>query len=151
MALNISRSSPFNDTTPLDSQQAGDSPSGELEMAKRLVRSRFLAAPRIRMDVTETEKAYTVKAEIPGARKENIKIAINGNQVSISAETQNDTHEERGEALVRSERYYGRRYRSFAFASDVDDAKADARYQDGVLELILPKKKAVAPRNVVVN
>lgn len=97
--------------------------------------------PRIKMDVSETDQAYTVKAEIPGVKKEDIKVDIEGNQVSISAETKKETEEKKGETVVRSERYYGQQFRSFTLGSEIDDAKAEAKYRDGVLELTLPKKK----------
>ncbi len=98
------------------------------------------AEPRIKMDVAETDTDYTVKAEIPGVKKEDIKVEIEGNQVSISAETQKETEEKKGETVVRSERYYGKQYRRFTLAHEVDEEKAQAKYQDGVLELNLPKK-----------
>ena len=150
MALNLSRFNPFSDITHIDVQQNSRAAPTEIKSGQR-EQPEFSAAPRIKMDVTETEKAYTVKAEIPGARKENIKISINGNQVSISAETRNDIQEKRGESLVRGERYYGHQYRCFALASAVDDTKADARYQNGVLELILPKKTAATSKNLVIH
>ena len=94
----------------------------------------------IKIDVSESDDKYTVKADIPGVRKEDIKVAVDGNQVSISAEVQSESEEKKGEAVVRRERYYGQQYRRFALAHDIDDSKAVARYQNGVLELELPKK-----------
>lgn len=94
----------------------------------------------IRIDVSETDSAYKVKADIPGVSKEDIKVAVDGNQVSISAEVKRESEEKNGESVVRRERYYGQQYRSFALAQDIDDAKATARYENGVLELDLPKK-----------
>lgn len=96
--------------------------------------------PTIRMDVSETPEAYTVKADIPGMKKEDIKVAIEGNQVSISAESRSEKEEKEGETVVRSERSYGRQSRSFTLASEIDDAQASARYENGVLELSLPKR-----------
>lgn len=107
--------------------------------------------PRIKMDVTETDRAYTVKAEIPGVKKEDIKIDIDGNQVSISAETRHESEQKEGESVVRSERYYGQQYRSFTLAHEVNDAEAAAKYQDGVLELTLPKKQRSSSKKVVVS
>lgn len=97
--------------------------------------------PRIKMDVTESDQAYTVKAEIPGVKKEDIKVDIEGNQVSISAEARKESEEKKGDAVVRSERYYGKQFRSFTLGADIDEAKSEATYRDGVLELTLPKKK----------
>lgn len=98
------------------------------------------AEPRIKMDVSETDNGYLVKAEIPGVKKEDIKVAIEGNQVSISAEMKKEKEEKQGETVVRSERYYGQQSRSFTLANEIDDTQAVAKYQDGVLELTLPKK-----------
>jgi HSP20 family protein len=92
------------------------------------------------MDVSETPEAYTVKADIPGMKKEDIKVSIEGNQVSISAESRSEKEEKEGETVVRSERSYGRQSRSFTLGSEIDDAKANARYENGVLELTLPKR-----------
>ena len=96
-------------------------------------------APRIRMDVTESDQAYKVKAELPGAKKEDIKVNIDGNQVSISAETRSESEQDTGTAIW-SERSWGQFYRSFTLPQPVDDAQAHAEFKDGVLELELPKK-----------
>lgn len=109
------------------------------------------AAPVIKMDVSETDQAYTIKAEMPGVNKEDIKVDVNGNQVSISAEIKKETEEKEGSKVIRSERYYGQQYRSFTLAQEVDDAKADAKYQDGVLVLSLPKKTGAAPKKLTVH
>ncbi len=106
------------------------------------------AAPELRMDVTEDEKAYHVKAEIPGVSKEDIRVEIDGNNVAISAEVKKEKEEKKGETIVCSERYYGRQYRSFTLRHEVDEAKAEAKYENGVLELTLPKSQA-APTKVL--
>ena len=111
------------------------------------VTSRDVVAP-IRMDVSENENAYIVHAEMPGVRKENIKIEIDGNEVSISAETKNENDVKDGERVLRSERYYGKVSRSFTLTQEVDEAAASAKYDNGVLELALPKK-AVAKAKLV--
>ncbi len=98
-------------------------------------------APRMRMDVSETDKAYLVKAEIPGVQKEDIKVAVNGNQVSLSAEIKDEQQAGANKTgALRSERYYGQLQRSFTLPQDVDDEQAEARYENGVLHLTLPKK-----------
>lgn len=102
----------------------------------------------IRMDVSEAENAYLVHAEIPGVKKEDIKIEIDGNEVSISAETKNGKDVKDGERMLRSERYYGKVSRSFTLALEVDEAAASAKYENGVLELALPKK-AVAKAKLI--
>lgn len=102
----------------------------------------------IRMDVSEKDNAYVVHAEMPGIKKEDIKIEIDGNDVSISAETKNEKAIKDGERVLRSERYYGKVSRSFTLANEVDEAAASAKYENGVLELALPKK-AVAKAKLV--
>jgi len=100
--------------------------------------------PQIRMDVTEDDRGYLVKAEIPGVRKEDIKVAIEGSRVTIQAEARKEKEEKKGETILRSERYYGSQYRGFTLAQDIDQGHAEARYENGILTLALPKK---APRS----
>jgi HSP20 family protein len=106
---------------------------------------------RIKMDVKEDDKAYTVHAEIPGVKKEDINVAIDGNQVSISAEVKTEKEDKQGEKVLRTERYYGRVYRAFALAQDVDQENAKAKYDSGVLELVLPKRAASTTRKLAVQ
>lgn len=106
---------------------------------------------QIRMDVSEDDKAYKVLAEIPGVKKEDIHVSIDGNQVSISAEVKNEKEVKEGERLLRSERYFGSAARSFSLAQDVDESAAQAKYADGVLELTLPKKAVAASKRLVIQ
>lgn len=111
------------------------------------VTSRDVVVP-IRMDVSEQENAYVVHAEMPGVKKDDIKIEIDGNEVSISAEAKNEKEVKEGERVIRSERYYGKVSRSFTLANEVDENAASAKFENGVLELALPKK-AVAKAKLV--
>ena len=111
----------------------------------------FDAKPLIKLDVSETEQAYSVKAELPGMKKDDIKVDIDGNRVTISAEIKRESEQKEGHTVVRSERYVGQQYRSFTLEQDVDDSKAVAKYQDGVLELTLPKKPNNGAKKLVVN
>jgi len=106
---------------------------------------------QIKMDVKENDNAYTVHADIPGVKKEDIHVSIEGNQVSISAESKMEKEEKKGEKVLRSERYYGKVARSFTLAHDVDDAKAQAKYSDGVLELTLPKKATTSAKKLAIQ
>jgi HSP20 family protein len=106
---------------------------------------------RIRMDVKEDDKAYVVHAEIPGVKKEDIQVSIEGNQVAISAEVKRQKEEKQAEKTLRTERYYGKVYRAFSLAQDVDQEQAQARYENGVLELTLPKRAASATRKLTVQ
>lgn len=107
--------------------------------------------PEIKMDVSEDDKSYTVRAEIPGVRKDDIKVAVDGNQVSISAEVKKEKEEKEGKKVIRSERYYGKVYRSFSLAQEVDQNATKAKYSDGVLELTLPKKPGTAGKEIAVS
>jgi HSP20 family protein len=106
---------------------------------------------QIKMDLKEDDKAYTVHADIPGVKKEDIHVSIEGNQVSISAETKVEKEEKKGEKVLRSERYVGKVARTFTLAHDVDEAGAQAKYSDGVLELTLPKKAVTAARKLAIQ
>ncbi len=108
-------------------------------------------AQAIRIDVAEDAAAYTVHAEIPGVRKEDIHVTIDDDQVSISAETRKEREVKEGERVLRAERHYGKVYRAFTLGQAVDDGKAVAKYADGVLELTLPKKAAVTAKRLSIN
>ena len=96
--------------------------------------------PQMRLDLTEDEKNFFVKADIPGVKKEDIKVSVDGNQVSVSAEIKQEKEEKEGSKVIRSERYYGSVARSFTLGDNVDSSAALAKYEDGVLQLTLPKK-----------
>ena len=106
---------------------------------------------QIRMDVKEDDKVYTVHAEIPGVKKEDIHVSIDGNQISVSAEVKQEKEVKEGEKLLRSERYYGKVSRSFTLGNDIDEAAAQARYDNGVLELTLPKKAATKAKRLEIR
>ena len=106
---------------------------------------------QIKMDVREDDKGYTVHADIPGVKKEVIHVTIDGNQVSISAESRQEKEIKEGEKVLRAERYFGKASRTFSVASDIDETNAQARYADGVLELTLPKKIAATSKKLVIN
>jgi HSP20 family protein len=96
--------------------------------------------PSIKMDVKDQGDNYLVHAELPGVNKEDIHVIVDGNQVSISAESKQEKEVKEGERILRSERYFGKVSRSFQLEQDIDDGKADAKFTDGVLELTLPKR-----------
>ena len=107
--------------------------------------------PKIKLEVQEDENAYTIHAEVPGAKKDDIKVTVDGNQVSISAEIKRESEKKEKGRVVHSERYYGNVYRSFALDSAVDEGKGSASYKDGVLELVLPKKNVGGPTKLTVS
>lgn len=111
---------------------------------------RLLDENAVRLDVTETEQSYVVKAEMPGIKKENIKVSVQGDQVTISGES--DTEQDRSEGnFVYRERYHGSQFRSFTLPQSVDEENATANCHDGVLELVLPKRGGSGARQLTVQ
>lgn len=135
---NITRLDPFDDlfrgffVRPVDMNQPATTPS-------------------IRMDVTEQPKAFVVHAELPGVKKEDIHVHVEGNQVSITAEVKQEKEIREGDRILRSERYFGQVARSFQLAQDIDETQANAKFSDGVLELTLPKKAASASKRLTIE
>ena len=113
--------------------------------------ARTQQAPSIKMDVKEQGDDYLVHAELPGVRKEDIHVVVDGNQVSISAEVKQEKEVKEGERVLRSERYFGKVTRSFQLGQEIDDAKAAAKFNDGVLELTLPKRAASPNKRLTVE
>lgn len=140
MANNLTRFDPFGELARFDAFRgfedllknfSGSSLSGDVQ-----------GEARIRLDVSETDNAYAVRAEMPGVKKDDVKITIDGNKVSIRAESRSEREQKEGETVLRRERFYGVQSRSFALANEIDDASATAKYEDGILILHLPKKTA---------
>ena len=106
---------------------------------------------KMKLDVEEDDKAYTVHAEIPGVRKEDIQVDVDGGQVSIRAEVKKEKEEKKGEKVIHSERYYGVVSRSFSLPVEVDEKGTVAKYKDGVLDLTLPKKAGNGSKRINVQ
>jgi HSP20 family protein len=104
-----------------------------------------------RLDISENEKAFEVQAELPGVKKEDVKVAIDGQRVSIEAECQQANEQREGEQLVYSERSTRRYQRSFTLPTEVDDAGAEAKLENGVLMLTLPKKQGGAAKRLTIQ
>ena len=110
------------------------------------------ATPRsFSIDVAETENGYVVEAELPGVAKDEIHVAIEGNQVTIAAEIKRRGDAAEGSRVLRNERYYGNVYRSFALPVELDEAASEAKYENGLLTLTLVKKPAVAGRKLTIQ
>ena len=108
------------------------------------------ALPRMKVDVQEKNGAYVVTAELPGVKKEDIHVTIDGAQVSVTAEIKREKAE-KDERVLHSERVYGQVARSFTLPQEVDEAGAQARFESGVLQLTLPKKQAAARRQISIQ
>jgi HSP20 family protein len=146
MATSITRYDPFSELARLDPFRNLDEALNQSLMAPRLRTTGMTP----RMDVSETDQAYIVKAEVPGVKKEDIKVNIDGNQVSITAQTQQEA-EEKNDNMLCTERSWGQYYRSFTLPQPVDDAQAKAEYHDGILELTLPKKTGGTAKTLTIH
>ncbi len=105
----------------------------------------------IRIDVTESDNAYLIHADIPGVAKEDVQVAIEGDQVTISADVKRASEPVEGSRVLRSERYAGRYYRSFVLPVELDEAASSAKFDQGVLELTLAKKAVAAARRLTIQ
>ena len=104
----------------------------------------------MRVDVRESAASYTVFAELPGVKKDEIQVEIEGDEVAITAETRR--HEAAaGDAWLYAERRFGKRQRRFVVPQEIDEANAQARFVDGVLELTLPKQAPQASKRIEVR
>ena len=148
MASNLMRFDPFAEVARLDPFRSIDDIFRDFSMMPTM--RGVESAPRIRIDVSETDKDYLVKADIPGVKKEDIKVSVEGNQVSVSAEVKEEK-EASGAGMLRSERYYGQEYRTFTLPQEVDDQKAEAKYENGVLQLTLPKKPGTGGKQLSIQ
>jgi len=109
------------------------------------------ALPRAKVDVAEKNGAYVVSAELPGVRKEDIHVSIDGAEVTLEAEVKREKEASKEERVLHTERLYGKVTRSFTLPQEVDEAKAEAKFRDGVLELTLPKKAAAQRKQVTIQ
>lgn len=107
--------------------------------------------PRISVDLDESDGNYVLKAEVPGVRKEDIEVRVDGNQVTINAEVKKETEEKQGGRVLRSERYHGRSSRTLWLDCSVDEGKATAKYENGVLQLTLPKSATSSAKRLSIS
>lgn len=120
-------------------------------MMRPLLRGGMEVEPQIKMDVKEADGKYVVNAEIPGVNKDDIHVTVDGNRVSISAEIKQEKETKEGERVIRCERHYGMASRSFTLSDEVDQSKVEAKYNNGVLELTLPKKPGSTRREISIS
>jgi len=105
----------------------------------------------VKVDVAENNGAYTVTAELPGVKKDDIQVTIDGAEVTLTAEVKREKEVTQDERVLHTERVFGKVTRSFTLPQEVDEAKAEAKFRDGVLELTLPKKAAAARKQVTIQ
>jgi HSP20 family protein len=110
----------------------------------------FATAWSFPVDVKETADSVVVKAELPGMEKDDIKVHFVNNQLTIQGERKQEAREE-GERFLKIERSYGSFYRAFTLDVPVKADEIKANYKNGVLEIIIPKKEEVKPREIQVE
>jgi HSP20 family protein len=143
---NVTRFDPFNDLVedlfkgylvrPLGFEGRGDA---------------GVQLPRAKVDVAEKNGAYLVTAELPGVKKEDIHVSIDGAQVTLEAEVKREKEANKDERVLHTERVFGKVSRSLTLPQEVDEAKAEAKFRDGVLELTLPKKTAAQRKQISIQ
>ena len=107
--------------------------------------------PRMKVEVAEKNGAYIVSAELPGVKKEDINVTIDGAQVTLSAEVKREKEASENDRLLHTERSFGKVSRSFTLPQELDEAKVEAKFRDGVLELALPKKAAAQRKQIAIQ
>lgn len=142
---NLTRYDPF----PLD--PVSDLFQGFFRPLRGMVSTDEADLAAVKIDVTENNEGYTVKAELPGVDKNDIDVQIDGNLVSINAKVERNKELKEGDRVVRRERYAGSFSSSFKLGSSIDESKATAQYRDGVLSLTLPKLKRAESKRLPVN
>jgi HSP20 family protein len=103
------------------------------------------------LDVSESDSAYTVKLDLPGVAKEDVKVAVDGRRVTVEAQTKREDEKKEGDRVVYRERAVSSYARSFTLPSDVSQSDASAKLDNGVLTLTLPKRQAVLAKRITVN
>ncbi|HMO46959.1 MAG TPA: Hsp20/alpha crystallin family protein [Rubrivivax sp.] len=103
------------------------------------------------LDVSESESAYTVKLDLPGVAKEDVKVSIDGRRVSVEAQTRKDEEKKEGDRVVYRERSVSSFARSFTLAAEVDQAASNAKLDNGVLTLTLAKRGSPAVSRISVD
>lgn len=109
------------------------------------------SALQARLDVIEKSDRYEAFVEMPGVNKDDIEVRIDGARVSVSAEVKAGQPLQEGERVVYSERFATRWGRSFELPAEVDDEKAEAAYENGVLRLTLPRKQETLPKRLAIK
>jgi HSP20 family protein len=103
------------------------------------------------LDVSESDRSYTVRLEMPGVAKEDVKVSIDGRQVSVQAQSQRDDEKKEGDRVVYRERSVSSYARTFTLPLEVDQAEAGAKLEHGVLTLTLPKRGSRAGAQLTVS
>jgi HSP20 family protein len=106
---------------------------------------------RARMDVIDKGERFEVKVDLPGAKKEDIEVSVEGNRVSICAKMKEEKEVKEGDRVLHSERSFTSYARTFELPVEVSDAGSEAAYENGVLTLTLPKRASTTTKRLTVH
>jgi HSP20 family protein len=109
------------------------------------------AVERALMDVVDKGDHFEVKIDMPGVKKEDIEVSIEGPRVAIRAEARSTKEEKEGDRVLHTERFAAMYTRSFELPANVSDAGSEAHYEDGVLTLMLPKRQPLASKKLTIS
>jgi HSP20 family protein len=104
-----------------------------------------------KVDVAESDSSFTITADLPGVKKEDINVSVDRGTVMISAKLERASEVKEGDRVIRQERYSGSMQRAFTLDGNIDTKKIDASFQDGVLRLVLPKKESSTQQRITVR
>jgi len=107
--------------------------------------------PRMKVEVAEKNGTYVVTAELPGVKKEDINVTIDGAQLTLAAEVKREKEATENDRLLHTERTFGKVSRTFTLPQELDESKVEAKFRDGVLELALPKKAAAQRKQITIQ
>ena len=113
----------------------------------RLLPETHVEGNLLAVDIRENDKSFTLKADFPGLKKEEIKVSVDNNVLTLSAEHNEEKEEKEKGKVIRQERRYGSYTRSFSLGSDLDEKAISASFADGVLTLEIPKAAAHVPQS----
>ncbi|MCW7541134.1 Hsp20/alpha crystallin family protein [Aquabacterium sp. A7-Y] len=105
----------------------------------------------IKLDLIENDKDYLVRADVPGAKKEDIRVSVDRNFVSIAADVKREREERQGGRVLVKETYVGSASRGFSLAHEIDEKEVRATLEDGVLRLTLPKRDGAGGHSIAIE
>jgi HSP20 family protein len=108
-----------------------------------------ITSPRV--NLSETDTAYEIEAEMPGVSKEDVKVSVDNRRVTIEGESKRESAQQEGENVVYAERSFRRYARSFTLPAEVEDSRAEAKLENGILRLTLPKKESAQTRKLTIQ
>lgn len=117
------------------------SPRNSFDLFDNFFNTRFVLPNEMKTDISENDKGYVMKVELPGVKKEDIKLSLKNGELTISAESaKNSEEKDKDGKIIRRERYCGSARRTFYVGEDITENDVKASYKDGVLRLDIPKK-----------